>query len=121
MTKPTYRLTVERQEALKRALENIAAGRTPREVGPEVYLVPSAHADWSYEVKVESLREARATCTCRHGITPDARGVCWHKIAALLAAGRKARVPVPVPGPSQAKRRLSDGEVASRMRQLFSR
>ena len=109
-------------DAMQRATDALASGRRIEALGGGRYRMQSSSEPgvWRH-VQVVNVPELLATCDCPFGLHGDqARGRCWHAAAALSAEVRRlARVPVP--GPSQAKRRLSDGEVAARMRQLFSR
>ena len=119
MLRITTPVTQVHVAAVERATEMARAGHSPRLVARNLYEVPSGtYADVTYRVEVRNLSTLYATCNCPAG----SRGrFCKHQAMAICDASRRVSLArVPVPGPSQAKRRLSDAECAARMRQLFA-
>lgn len=86
MVKITHPLTADWQRANARAVANAAKGLRAERIGCRTYRVASAHSGDAYTVEIESIIRLEARCTCPHGNRADAKGVCWHKSAAIAAA-----------------------------------
>lgn len=71
------------QAALQRAAANRDAGRTAQRLGDGSYFVPSSRGGDAYRVVIVNLTQLQASCDCPHGSQPEARGYCWHKVAAM--------------------------------------
>jgi hypothetical protein len=86
MWAPTVTISPELLRAASRASELRSRGLSPSQLEPNVYAVPSAHTTERYVVRIVDLDNLKATCSCPHGLIPDAKGTCWHVGAAMLAA-----------------------------------
>lgn len=86
MVRITAPVTPAWDKANARAVANAAAGRRAERTGERTYTVASAHGAEVYTVTVESVINLQATCSCKHGQHADAKGICWHKSAAIAAA-----------------------------------
>lgn len=84
--KITAPLTREWAAANARAIANAKAGRRAERIAEKTYAVTSSKTNTTYTVGIDSIVKLQATCTCPHGSRTDAKGICWHKSAAIAAA-----------------------------------
>ncbi len=94
MVKLSKALTLSDLGAMKRALEDRAAGIRPTRIAPKTYEVASSsRPEVTYVVTIINAGALLASCTCPHGIHEDSKGRCRHTANALMAEFERVSKP----------------------------